>query len=134
MVNPAVLSGVFAVGEKLLDRWFPNGEERAKAERDFLMAMREQDMRAAISQLEVNAREAAHPSVWVAGWRPFIGWASGAGFLWATIGQPVLTWASVAHGWPAPPAVDSDVLLTVMFGMLGLGTLRSVEKVKGAAK
>jgi hypothetical protein len=93
-----------------------------------------QDLQRVLAQLEVNAKEAASPSIFVAGWRPFVGWCCGVGFLWATIGQPVFAWVASAKGWPAPPAIDTEVMLYVLGGMLGLGGLRSVEKVKGAAK
>ena len=71
--------------------------------------------------------------MFVAGWRPFVGWCGGLGFLWAAIGQPVFGCIATVKGWPAAPAIATDVLLYVLGGMLGLGTLRSVEKVKGAA-
>jgi len=134
MIQAAVLQTVLGIGETMLNRWFPDPEKRAQAEREFLLSLSADDMKKALAQLEVNAREAAHPSVWVSGWRPFVGWVSGLGFVWATIGQPVVSWVSLTKGWPVPPAVDSEILLTVLFGMLGLGTLRSVEKVKGATK
>lgn len=134
MVSPLVLGPVFEIGKSLLDRLFPDAEERAKAEREFMLAMSERDMRAALAQLEVNAREAAHPSPWVSGWRPFIGWCCGLGFLWATIGHPVASWIGASRGWSAPPAIDTETLMLTMFGMLGLGTLRTAEKIKGAAK
>jgi hypothetical protein len=63
-----------------------------------------------------------------------VGWCCGAGFLWATIGQPVVAWVAIAKGWPAPPAIDTEVLLYVLGGMLGLGGLRSFEKSKGVTK
>ena len=83
---------------------------------------------------EVNAKEAASPHLFVAGWRPAVGWCCAAGFLWATIGQPVAGWVAAAQGWPAPPTIDTDILMYVLGGLLGLGTLRTFEKTKGAAK
>lgn len=133
-MNPLILAPVLELGKSLLDRWFPDPAEKAKAEAAMLQMLQEQELRKVLAQLEVNAKEAASPHVFVAGWRPFIGWSCGAGFLWATIGQPVLAWAAAAKGWPAPPAIDADVLMYVLGGMLGLGGLRSFEKVKGAAK
>ena len=96
--------------------------------------MQEQDFKKVLGQLEVNAREAASPHLFVAGWRPFVGWCCGLGFLWATIGQPTLAWVATAKGWPPPPAIDTEVLLYVLGGMLGLGGLRSFEKSKGVTK
>jgi hypothetical protein len=94
----------------------------------------EQEFKKIIAQLEVNAKEAASPHMFVAGWRPFVGWCSGLGFLYATIGQPILAWFALMNGTVEPPVIDSDLLLTVLGGMLGLGTLRTFEKVKGATK
>lgn len=134
MLNPLILAPVIEVGKTLLDRFFPDPAEKAKAEAEFVQLLQEQELKKIIAQLEVNAKEAAHPSIMVAGWRPFVGWCCGVGFLWATIGQPVFGWVATAKGWPAPPAIDTEVLLYVLGGMLGLGGLRSVEKIKGAAK
>jgi hypothetical protein len=133
-VNPLFIAPVLEIGKQLIDRFFPDPAEKAKAELDMMVLLQTQDLQRVLAQLEVNAKEAASPSVLVAGWRPFVGWCCGAGFLWATIGQPVFSWVAVAKGWPAPPQIDTEVLLYVLGGMLGLGGLRSVEKIKGATK
>lgn len=133
-MNPLFIAPILELGKTFLDRWFPDPAEKAKAEAEMLQMLQEQDLKKVIAQLEVNAAEAASPHLFVAGWRPFVGWCCGAGFLWATIGQPCIAWIAVAKGWPAPPAIDTEVLMYVLGGMLGLGTLRSVEKIKGSAK
>jgi len=94
----------------------------------------EREFKQVIAQLEINAREAAHPSIWVAGWRPFFGWIGGIGFLYSVVAQPVLLWVGAAKGWPAPPPVDLDLLWVVITGMLGIGGLRTFEKSKGVTK
>lgn len=132
-MNPLILAPVLEIGKSLLERLFPDPTQKAKAEAEMLMLLQTHDLQKIMGQLQINAAEAANPSPFVAGWRPFIGWCCGLGFLWATIGQPVFSWVAVAKGWPAAPAIDTDVLLYVLGGMLGLGTLRTVEKVKGAA-
>jgi hypothetical protein len=133
-MNPLFIAPVLEIGKTLLDRWFPDPAEKSKAEAEMLQMLQEQDLKKVIAQLEVNAAEAASPHLFVAGWRPFVGWCCGAGFLWATIGQPVISWVAVAKGWPAPPAIDTEVLMYVLGGMLGLGTLRTFEKTKGTTK
>lgn len=133
-MNPLILAPVLDLGKALLDRWFPDPEKKAAAEAQMLVLLQEHDLRKVLAQLEVNAAEAASPHLWVAGWRPAVGWSCAAGFLWAAVGQPLVSWAAAAKGWPMPPTVDNDLLLTVLGGMLGLGALRSVEKVKGAAR
>ena len=133
-MNPLIVAPIFELGKTLLERWFPDPQKKAEAEQQFMLLMQEQDFRKVIAQLEVNAKEAASPHLFVAGWRPAVGWCCAAGFLWATIGQPVVSWVAIAKGWPAPPAIDTEVLLYVLGGMLGLGGLRSFEKSKGVTK
>ena len=133
-MNPLILAPVLEIGKSLLERFFPDPAEKAKAEMDMMVLLQTQDLQRVLGQLEINAKEAASPSVFVAGWRPAIGWCCGAGFLWATIGHPLMSWLAAAKGWPAPPEVDNETLMYVLGGLLGLGTLRSVEKIKGAAK
>jgi hypothetical protein len=133
-MNPLILGPVLEIGRSILERLFPDPTEKAKAEADMLILLQTHDLQRVLGQLEVNAREATSPHMFVAGWRPFVGWCCGAGFLWATIGQPVFGWVATAKGWPPPPQIDTDVLLYVLGGMLGLGTLRSFEKAKGVSK
>lgn len=129
-MNPLLLGGVLEFGGKILDRLFPNAEERARAEAEMLKLTMEGDLKQVLAQLEINAAEAKHASVFVAGWRPFIGWACGAGFVYATLGLPLLSWLAAAQGWPAPPVFDTEILQTTLYGMLGIAALRTVEKVK----
>lgn len=133
-MNPLIIAPVFEVAKSLIERWFPDPEKKAQAEAAFLAMSQEQEFKKIIAQLEVNAKEAASPHMFVAGWRPFVGWCSGLGFLYATIGQPILAWVAAMNGTIAPPTVDVELLLTVLGGMLGLGVLRTTEKIKGATK
>jgi hypothetical protein len=133
-MHPLIVTPVLEIGRTLIDRFFPNKEEARKAEADFLLMAAEGELKQVIAQLEVNAREAAHPSVWVAGWRPFFGWAGGLGFIYATIVQPLLAWWAAIKGWPVPPALNLDLLWVVITGMLGIGGLRTFEKAKGVTR
>jgi hypothetical protein len=133
-MNPLLIGPVLEIGKSLIDRFFPDPAEKAKAELDMMVLLQTQDLQKVIAQLEVNAKEAASPHLFVAGWRPAVGWCCAAGFLWATIGQPVFGWIAVAKGWPEPPAIDTEVLMYVLGGLLGLGTLRTFEKTKNVSK
>ena len=84
-------------------------------------------------QMAINQVEAASSSVFVSGWRPFVGWVCGFGLVYSFIGQPLLAWGSVNWNFTIPPTLDIGTLLTILGGMLGLGSLRTVEKVKGVA-
>ncbi len=133
-MNPLLLPPLLEFGKAILDRFAPEDKaERLKVEADFLKFAAEGELKQIIAQLEINAREAAHPSIFVAGWRPFFGWGSGVAFLYATIGQPLLAWLAAAKGWPAPPSLNLDLLWVVITGMLGIGGMRTFEKAKGIA-
>jgi hypothetical protein len=85
-------------------------------------------------QLAVNAAEATNPSVFVSGWRPFIGWVCGAGFAVQFVAGPLLEWASALAGHPIKfPAMDLGTMMPLLLGMLGLGGLRTAEKINGVA-
>lgn len=134
-MNPLLIGPVLEIGKSLLDRFGP--EDKAKRmvmEAEFLKMAAEGELKQVIAQLEINAREAAHPSVWVSGWRPFFGWSGGAGFIYATILQPLLAWWAAMHNYPAPPVLNLDLLWVVITGMLGIGGLRTFEKSKGVAR
>lgn len=90
-------------------------------------------------QLDINKQEAQHGSIFVAGWRPFIGWVCGMALVWNFIIQPLLLWVA----WMMPelgidmstaPKLDSGELMTVLLGMLGLGGLRTYEKRLGVSR
>ncbi len=134
-MNPLLVGPILDIGKSLLDRFGPEDKaERAKADAEFMRMAAEGELKQVIAQLEINAKEAAHPSVWVSGWRPFFGWAGGAGFIYATILQPLLAWWASIKGWPVPPILNLDLLWVVVTGMLGIGGMRSVEKIKGVTR
>jgi hypothetical protein len=132
-MNPLIIAPILEIGKSILDRLFPDPVLKAKAEMEMMVLLQTQDLQKVMGQLEINAKEAANPSIWVSGWRPAAGWSSVAGLTYATIVHPLLSWMSVVKGWPAPPEIDTETLLYVLGGMLGLGTLRTVERVKGKA-
>jgi hypothetical protein len=134
-MNPLLIGPILEIGKTLLDRFGPaDSSQRAKAEADFLRMAAEGELKQIIAQLEINAREASHPSVFVAGWRPFFGWMGGIGFLYAVVIQPLLTWWGASNGLPPAPELDTELLMVVVTGMLGIGGLRTYEKHKGVAK
>lgn len=84
-------------------------------------------------QLDVNKVEAGSASVFVAGWRPFIGWVCGVGLACQFVIGPLFTWAATLAKHPIPfPTLDLGTLMTLLLGMLGLGGMRTYEKVQGA--
>ena len=134
MVNPLILGPVLEIGKSLIGRLFPDKEAARQAEADFLRMTMEGDLKVVLAQLEINASEAAHPSVWVSGWRPYFGWVGGTAFAYVGILKPLLTWWATIKGWPIPPDIDTEFLWVVVSGLLGIGGLRTYEKQAGVTK
>ena len=87
-------------------------------------------------QLAINQVEATHKSIFVAGWRPFIGWTCGVALCWHFVLAPITIFvcAYLSVSIPELPTFDMGSLMTVLMGMLGLGGLRTYEKQKGLTK
>ena len=85
-------------------------------------------------QIDTNKAEAANPSVFVSGWRPAIGWVCGAACAWNWIGLPIAKLGLALYGHPiALTPADISEMMPILLGMLGLGGLRSLEKINGVA-
>lgn len=87
------------------------------------------------AQMKVNEIEAANPSLFVSGWRPFVGWVCGTSMAYNYVVTPFMqTWLDIAHTNVKIPVLDMSVMLPVLMGMLGLGGLRTYEHLKGVAR
>lgn len=125
-----------AAGSKLIDdvvtRIWPDATEIEKAKLAQASAEIQQQYALVLGQLDIDKTEAAHPSVFVAGWRPAIGWVGAAGLGYQVLFMPILNGLCLVFGIPAPfPAVDVQLLQTLIGGMLGLGIARSWDKSNG---
>lgn len=119
-------------------RFIPDKNKRAEAKEQFEMQMLAAMTSLVQGQLAINQKEAEHGSVFVAGWRPFIGWVCGVALAYNFIVQPLLLYAAwlVPEGAPLAdaPQLETGELMTVLLGMLGLGGLRTYEKRLGVAR
>ena len=120
----ASLSALIGPVSAILDKVIPDKDLREKLSHE-IATMADRQMSA---QIEVNKVEAAHKSLFVAGWRPAIGWICGLALLYSTIVSPIL------GIWFIVPEVDTSLLTTVLMGMLGLGAMRTFEKTKGVSR
>ena len=132
----ALITQIAPILGGVLDRFFPNKEKAAEAQRAIEAALIENSAQINLAQIEVNKEEAKSRSIFIAGWRPFVGWTCGIALCWHFIGLPVTTFFIAWFGFDVPelPFFDMDSLLTVLMGMLGLGGLRTYEKMKGLTK
>jgi hypothetical protein len=126
------LSGPIEAVGNVLDKLFTSKDEKLSREEAMMRLLQQPS----IAQTEINKIEAQHRSRFVAGWRPFIGWVCGTALLYNFIIRDIVAWV-IRINSPAlepPPELAMEHLLTVLMGMLGLGTLRTYEKLKGKAK
>lgn len=133
------LTAVLDVGGKLIDRLWPNKADADAAKLKLFELQQSGDLAQlaasvdlAKGQMNINEAEAGNSSLFVSGWRPGVGWVCAAAFAWQFVVAPALTFGfTVAGHVLALPSFESESLLTVLFGMLGMGGLRTFERIKG---
>jgi hypothetical protein len=126
----------------VLDKVIPNTAEREKAKLEIQLKLAENETNLVKlfaaqdqGQIEINKEEAKSASVFVSGWRPFVGWVCGIGCAWAFILKPVLDWAVTVAGVATKlPELQTGEMMSLLLGLLGMGTLRTYEKFKGVAR
>jgi uncharacterized membrane protein len=116
---------------KILDKFIADKDLKVKLEHE----LKNEIHKANLAQVEVNKVEAAHRTVFVAGWRPFTGWSCAAALCYHFLLQPLLVFIFTALGYNFDlPEFDMESLMTILLGMLGLGGLRTYEKQKQLTK
>lgn len=120
----------------LLDKFIEDKDQKAALAHEIATMAERHAQERAMAQVETNKVEAAHRSIFVAGWRPFIGWTCGISLAWHFVLSPVVVFVTAWIGIEMPdlPTFDMDSLMTVLLGMLGLGGLRTFEKHKGLSR
>lgn len=131
-----MLDALIAPVTGLLDKFIPDADEKARLAHEIATMSERHAQELARGQIEINKAEAAHKSMFVAGWRPFVGWTCGVALAWHFVGQPLAVFGIAVFGieTPALPTFEMESLLTVLLGMLGLGSLRTYEKTKQVAR
>jgi hypothetical protein len=127
------VTAALEVGGKLIDRFWPDPTTRDLAKLELLKSQQSGELAVMANstslaklQTDINSIEAASTRLFVAGWRPFIGWICGIGLGYQFLIYPILI------AWqPKIVQLDMGTLLTLLGGMLGFGTMRTVEKLKG---
>ncbi len=128
------ITAVLDIGSKVIDRLWPDPIQRDAAKLELFKLQQAGELAQITGQLEINKEEAKSSSVFVSGWRPFIGWVCGVACTWNWIGLPIAKFAAALYGHPITMSpADISEMMPVLFGMLGLGALRTAEKVNGVA-
>lgn len=139
MTDLTGLGSVFEFGKSVIERIWPDANKRSEEMRKLEELRQSGDLermkmhvQLLLAQIDVNKYEAQHPSIFVAGWRPFIGWAGGFSFVWAGVIHPLLTWVWAFAGIDGtpPPLIETGSLGAIVTGMLGVGGMRSYDKMK----
>jgi hypothetical protein len=129
-----LLGGITPIINKVLS-YIPDPAARQAAELQMQQDMLKFAAEQGAQQAEINKVEAANTNIFVSGWRPFLGWTCGAAFAWNYVGFPAASWLVAVCGYDVPlkPVLDNG-LMELTLGMLGLGAMRSFEKLKGVAR
>jgi hypothetical protein len=123
---------ILEIGAKLLDKVIPDKDAREKAQAELLKAAQSQDFQLSLAQIKVNEEEAKSENIFKSGWRPAIGWICVFGLFYNFVLYNLLLWIVATFSIAiTPPALMSDILMELVFAMLGLGSLRTFEKLKG---
>ena len=119
---------------QLIDRLVPDKAANDQAKATLAQMQVNGELQAVAGQIQINLAEAGNRSVWVSGWRPYVGWVCGTGLAIQFIIAPMATWIAALCGHPIIfPSLDMGTLLSCLGGMLGLGLTRTVEKLSGVA-
>lgn len=142
-MTPIVIDGIFGLANKVFDKLFPDPEKKAQAQLELIKLQQagefkelEATLQLAQMQTDINKVEAGSDSFFKSGWRPFIGWVCGLGLMYQFLFRPLMTFLLMVAEVKVQtlPALELDTLMTLLFGLLGLGTLRTAEKLKGVTK
>lgn len=140
------LTAAFDAGKLFIERFFPDKVEQAKQLTKLKEIAVGGDVAAInahvsmmVGQMNINKIEAGHGSLWVAGWRPFIGWTGGAAMAYQFVLYPILMWVwvvaemkgAIPEGVTVPPVLETGALFSIVMGMLGIGAQRSYDKKQG---
>lgn len=136
------ISALFDLGKSAIDKIWPDPIKRAEEVRKLEemrqkgdLAQLDAQVKLLVGQLEINKQEAQHKSIFVAGWRPFVGWCCGFALAYAAIIEPLMRFVAKMYGYDGEfPIVDTTITMQVLLGMLGLGVMRTREKEKGVHK
>jgi|TARA_X000001382_G_scaffold119485_2_gene100316 roadblock/LC7 domain-containing protein len=124
----SILSSLIGPATSLLDKVIEDKDEKNRIAFELSTLAERHATELAKGQMEINKVEAAHKSLFVAGWRPSIGWCCSLGLLYHVLIAPI------AGIWVEVPEIDPSLLMTTMTGMLGLGAMRSYEKTRGVSR
>jgi hypothetical protein len=128
------ITAIKTVGSQLITRLFPDPAQAAAANLELTKMQMSGELAQITGQLDINKVEAASTSVFVSGWRPFVGWVCGFGLGYVAIVEPIARFIATMVGYTGNfPVIDTTITMQVLMGMLGLAGMRSFDKKNGVA-
>ena len=128
------ITAIVTVGSQLITRLFPDPAQAAAANLELTKMQMSGELAQITGQLDINKVEAASTSVFVSGWRPFVGWVCGLGLGYVAIVEPMARFIATMVGYTGNfPVIDTTITMQVLMGMLGLAGMRSFDKKNGVA-
>lgn len=130
------IDAVATLADSVVKRVWPDATEVEKAKLRQLTQEMQNESALLLGQIETNKLEAQNNSVYVSGWRPFVGWVCGVALAYAALIEPMARFvAMVGFGYEGKfPVLDTDITLQILFGLLGLAGMRTLEKRSGVAR
>ena len=136
------LTAALDVGKSLIEKIWPDPVKQSEEIRKLQelhqkgdLAVLNAEVQLLLGQINVNAAEANHKSIFVAGWRPFVGWVCGFGLLYASVIEPLMRFIATVNDYTGTfPVLDTTITMQVLLGILGLGVMRTQEKKNGTHK
>jgi hypothetical protein len=134
------IGALLDIGSKLIDRFCPDPAQKEAAQLELLKMQQNGELAQLAAatdiaklQIQTNIEEAKSTNWFIAGWRPFVGWVCAFALGYVAVIEPIIRFvAKVFVGYSGEfPVIDTDLTMQVLMGLLGLGAMRSVEKVKG---
>lgn len=128
------ITAALDIGNTIINKIFPDPTQAAQAQLALLKLQQDGELAAITGQMDINQVEAASTSVFVSGWRPFCGWICGAGLAYVAVIEPIARLIATLCGYTgAFPLIDTNLTMQVLLGMLGMGGLRTLDKIRGVA-
>lgn len=136
------LTAALDAGKLLIEKIWPDPVKQSEEIRKLKelhqkgdLAVLNAEVQLLIGQININIAEAGHKSIFIAGWRPFVGWVCAFGLLYASVVEPIMRFIAKLSDYTGTfPVLDTTITMQVLLGMLGLGLMRTREKEKGVHK
>lgn len=131
----SLISGLTPIVSKILD-FIPDPAQKQRAELEMQTRLAEFAAQQAQQQSAINEKEAENPNLWVSGWRPAVGWVCGLSLAYSALVEPFMRFVSLVgfNYGGAFPAIDTNLTMQILLGLLGLGAMRSFDKKQGTSK